>query len=91
MAGQWFADIKNGDPRGIDLNLSLNSFLKRFARTRSEGSGPFAHCADLDDGNWEWQRDQFSQSRWAYLFDTGLIDEGTAIRLREEIWDDEPA
>ena len=41
--------------------------------------------------NWEWQRDQFSQSRWAYLFDTGLIDEGTAIRLREEIWDDEPA
>ena len=41
--------------------------------------------------NWEWQRDQFCQYRWAYLFDNGLIDEATAIRLREEIWDDEPA
>jgi hypothetical protein len=41
--------------------------------------------------NWEWQRDQFSQSRWAYLFGNGLIDEATAIRLREEVWDDEPA
>ena len=41
--------------------------------------------------NWEWQRDKFCQYRWAYLFDNGLIDEATAIRLREEIWDDEPA
>jgi hypothetical protein len=42
-------------------------------------------------GDWEWQRDQFCQSRWAYLFGSGLIDEGTAIQHREEIWDDEPA
>ena len=42
-------------------------------------------------GDWEWQRDQFCQNRWAYLFDNGLIDKATAIRLREEIWDDEPA
>jgi hypothetical protein len=41
--------------------------------------------------DWEWQRDQFNQSRWAYLFDSGLIDETMAIRLREEVWDDEPA
>ena len=41
--------------------------------------------------DWEWQRDQFCQPRWAYLFDNGLIDEITAIRLREEVWDDEPA
>ena len=42
-------------------------------------------------GDWEWQRDQFCQARWAYLFGSGLIDEDTAIRHREEIWDDEPA
>ena len=42
-------------------------------------------------GDWEWQRDQFCQARWAYLFGSGLIDEGTAIRHREEVWDDEPA
>ena len=40
--------------------------------------------------NWEWQRDQFSQERWAYLFSNGLVNEDTAIRLREEVWDDEP-
>ena len=42
-------------------------------------------------GDWEWQRDQFCQSSWAYLFGNGLIDEATAIRIREEVWDDEPA
>ena len=42
-------------------------------------------------GDWEWQRDQFCQSRWEYLFGSGLIDEATSIRLREEVWDDEPA
>jgi hypothetical protein len=41
--------------------------------------------------DWEEQRDQFCQARWAYLFGSGLIDEATAIRLREEVWDDEPA
>ena len=30
-------------------------------------------------GDWEWQRDQFSQERWAYLFGSGLIDEATSI------------
>ena len=42
-------------------------------------------------GDWEWQRDQFCQDRWAYLFGSGLIDEATSIRIREEVWDDEPA
>jgi hypothetical protein len=42
-------------------------------------------------GDWEWQRDQFCQHRWAYLFDWGLIDEAAAIRMREAVWDDEPA
>jgi hypothetical protein len=49
-----------------------------------------AAAAEIRD-DWAWQRDQFCQSRWAYLFDSGLIDEDTAIRLREEVWDDEPA
>ena len=41
--------------------------------------------------DWEWQRDEFTQLRWAYLFGSGLIDEATSLRLREEVWDDEPA
>ena len=41
--------------------------------------------------DWEEQRDQFCQARWAYLFGNGLIDEATSLRLREEVWDDESA
>ena len=41
--------------------------------------------------DWGWQRDQLSQSRWAYLFGSGLIDEEVAIQIREEVWDGEPA
>lgn len=37
--------------------------------------------------NWEWQRAQFCQHRWAYLFGTGLIDENTAEQLADEVWD----
>jgi hypothetical protein len=48
-------------------------------------------AADVIRDDWAWQRDQFCQHRWAYLFDRGLIDEGAAIRMREEVWDDEPA
>ncbi len=50
-----------------------------------------AAAANEIRGDWEWQRDQFCQARWAYLFGNGHIDEATAIRLREEVWDDEPA
>lgn len=49
-----------------------------------------AAAAEISD-DWEWQRDQFTQERWAYLFGSGLIDEASAIRIREEVWDDEPA
>jgi hypothetical protein len=42
-------------------------------------------------GDREWQRDQFCQDRWAYLFGSGLVDEAASIRIREEVWDDEPA
>jgi hypothetical protein len=38
--------------------------------------------------DWEEQRDQFCQARWAYLFGNGLIDKATALRLRDEVWDD---
>ena len=47
-------------------------------------------AADEIKSDWGWQRDQFSQSRWAYLFGNGLIDETTAIQIREEVWADEP-
>ena len=42
-------------------------------------------------GDREWQRNQFCQDRWAYLFGSGLVDEAASIRIREEVWDDEPA
>jgi len=48
-------------------------------------------AAEEISGDWEWQRDQFTKERWAYLFGIGLIDETTASRIREEVWDDEPA
>jgi hypothetical protein len=41
--------------------------------------------------DWYWLHNQYSQSRWAYLFSDGLIDEATCIGLREEVWDEEPA
>jgi hypothetical protein len=40
-------------------------------------------------GDWEWQRDQCCQSAWAYLFEAGLINERTAVEMREEVWADE--
>jgi hypothetical protein len=39
--------------------------------------------------DWEWQRDQCCQSAWAYLFEPGLINERTAIEMREEVWADD--
>ena len=39
--------------------------------------------------NWEWQRDEFCQDRWSYLFDTGLIHEKTASQLADGVWDNE--
>lgn len=50
-----------------------------------------AAAADEIHGDWAWLHRTYSQSRWVYLFDAGLIDEATAIRIREEVWDDEPA
>jgi hypothetical protein len=41
--------------------------------------------------DWAWLHNQYSQSRWAYLFSSGLVDEAVSISLREEVWDDEPA
>lgn len=63
-----------------------------FAIGHFPATNDFVKCAaDKIKSNWEWQRDQFSQSRWAYLFGNGLIDEAAAILIREEVWDDEPA
>lgn len=38
--------------------------------------------------DWEWLRDQFCQSGWAYLFGTGLVAKSTAIQMRDEVWSD---
>ena len=47
--------------------------------------------AETIQEDWEHQHNQYCQSRWAYLFSTGIIDEQTALIIREEVWDDEPA
>lgn len=39
--------------------------------------------------DWKWQFENFEQSRWAYLFGAGLIEEERAIEMRETVWDDE--
>ncbi len=61
--------------------------IGRFPKT----DGFVAAAANELKGDWEWQSDQCCQERWEYLFDSGLIDEATAVQLREEVWDDEPA
>ena len=35
---------------------------------------------------WRMQRDSWEQERWAYLFDTGLIDTDEAARWADEVW-----
>mgnify|MGYP003978732771 CR=1 FL=1 len=57
----------------------------------SETNNFVAEAAREIKEDWEWQRDQFCQSSWAYLFRSGLIDKATSLRLREEVWSDEPA
>jgi hypothetical protein len=70
--------------------------------TDAYGYSDFAigHFSNTDDflsaaieeirGDWAWQRDQFCQGSWAYLFSSGLIGESTSIRLRGEVWGGEP-
>ena len=50
-----------------------------------------AASAETLGEDWSDQHNRYCQSRWAYLFSTGLIDDQTALKLREEVWDDEPA
>jgi hypothetical protein len=45
-------------------------------------------AVDVIHADWRWQRDEFNQPSWAYLFGNGLIDEVTATRIGEEVWDD---
>ena len=36
--------------------------------------------------NWSCQLGEYDQSRWAYLFGTGLVDEEIAQRWSDEVW-----
>jgi hypothetical protein len=61
-----------------------------FAIGHFAATSGFVEAAEAEiKSNWEWQRDQFSQLGWEYLFGNGLIDEATATRIREEVWDEE--
>ena len=59
--------------------------------------GSFGHGTPICDGSsaiiradWETQRDEFGQARWAYLFGTGLISEEEAYAMADEVWRSEP-
>jgi hypothetical protein len=45
-----------------------------------------AEAAQRIKADWTWQHSSWDQQRWAYLFDTGLIDGETADRLAKEVW-----
>ena len=46
-------------------------------------------AAEIIKDDWEWAKDTWDQQRWAYLFDTGLIDNVMAEKLAEDVWGDE--
>ena len=47
------------------------------------------HCfTDVARTEDAWSRDEWCQPRWAYLFDTGLIDAVTAEQMADGVWDD---
>ncbi len=46
-------------------------------------------AAEIIKDDWEWAKDTWDQQRWAYLFDTGLIDNVMAEKLAEEVWEEE--
>jgi len=50
---------------------------------------PVVRAAEVIKDDWTWSYHQGEQQRWAYLFDTGLIDAETADRLAGEVWEDE--
>ena len=41
------------------------------------------------EADWQWLKDQCSQSRWAYLIGIGLIDENTAEVMANAVWEEE--
>ena len=49
-----------------------------------EGLKDGSHRIIVED--WGYQYNECSQGRWAYLFETGLIDEGEAEAWAEEVW-----
>jgi hypothetical protein len=40
--------------------------------------------------DWSWQRAEWDQQRWVYLFDTGLVSEAEARTWADEVWTDHP-
>jgi hypothetical protein len=41
---------------------------------------------DIIVNHWLWQRAEWDQRRWVYLFDTGLVSEAEAQAWAEEVW-----
>jgi hypothetical protein len=41
---------------------------------------------DIIVNHWSWQRDEWGQARWAYLFDTGLVGEAESQAWADEVW-----
>jgi hypothetical protein len=45
---------------------------------------------DIIVSDWSWQRAEWDQQRWVYLFDTGLVSEAEARTWADEVWTDHP-
>jgi hypothetical protein len=45
-------------------------------------------CHDIIISDWSWQRGEWDQQRWAYLFDAGLVSKAEAQAWANEVWGD---
>ena len=78
----------------------FDKFVITSSRDGPDAWGCSDHAIGVADGNlepieaakevitefWRMQRNAWEQSRWAYLFDEGLIDEKTANVWADEVW-----
>ena len=49
---------------------------------------PIDEAAKIIKEDWLWACNGWDQSRWAYLFETGLISEQAALHLADQVWPD---
>lgn len=82
---------------------SFNKYIVTASRDSEDAYGCTDHAIGVADGNlgeikaakeviiknWHEQFDSYDQSRWAYLFNEGLIDTAISNQWADEVWDDD--